>query len=52
MIGNLLDDFKISFSLSERARNFRDRLTNNDPDQRPTAADAIEDDWFNGMELD
>jgi hypothetical protein len=52
MIGNLLDDSRISIQLSESARKFRDRLMNNDPNQRPTAADAIEDDWFKGMEVD
>ena len=52
MIGKLIDDSRIKFSLSERAKNFRDRLMSEDPNKRPTAADAIKDDWFKGMELD
>ena len=52
MIGKLIDDFRIKFALSTRAQNFRDRLMNKDPNQRPTAAYAINDDWFKGMELD
>ncbi len=49
MIGELIDDSRIKFTLSERAQNFRDRLMSEDPNQRPTAANAIKDDWFEGI---
>ncbi|CAB5384955.1 unnamed protein product [Rhizophagus irregularis] len=50
MIGNLLNDLRIlQIQLSARARNFRDRLTQQNHDERPSAADAIDDDWFSDM---
>ncbi|RIA81356.1 hypothetical protein C1645_837138 [Glomus cerebriforme] len=49
LIGNLIDDQRIHIYLSESAKNFRDRLMFQDPNERPTATDAIEDDWFNDM---
>lgn len=50
MIGNLLDDPIINrIQLSESARNFRDRLTQQNHSERPSAADAIDDDWFSDM---
>ena len=48
MIGKLIDDDRINFSLSVRAQNFRDILMSEDPNQRPNAANAINDNWFNG----
>ncbi|CAG8715645.1 13753_t:CDS:2, partial [Rhizophagus irregularis] len=50
MIGNLLNDLRIlQIQLSVRARNFRDRLTQQNHDERPSAADAIDDDRFSDM---
>ena len=49
MIGNLLNDSRIRFQLSESARNFWDKLIQLNPDKRPTAANAIHDDWFDNM---
>ena len=46
MIGNLMDDYRIRFTPSIRAQKFRDRLMSEDPKERPTAAYAINDDWF------
>jgi hypothetical protein len=47
MIGNLLDDSKIRrIRLSKSARNFRDKLTQQNHSERPSAADAIDDVWF------
>ncbi|GBC07678.1 hypothetical protein RclHR1_07610008 [Rhizophagus clarus] len=51
MIGKLMNDHRITFPLSERAREFRNRLLSEDPDRRPTANDALNDDWFEGMEI-
>ena len=48
--GNLLDDRKMRFELSESARNFRDKLIRRNPVERPIAANALEDDWFKKME--
>ena len=41
-----MDNHRIKFTLSERARNFRNRLKSEDSNQRPTAIDALNDDWF------
>jgi len=46
MVGNLLDDSKIRFQLSESAENLCERLMDEVPDRRPTAIDALDDDWF------
>ena len=46
MIGKLIDDDRINFIIPQRAQKFRDRLMSKDPKQRPTAAYAINDDWF------
>ncbi|CAB4396470.1 unnamed protein product [Rhizophagus irregularis] len=50
MIGNLLNDLKIlQIQLSARARNFWDGLIQQNHDERPSAADAIDEDWFSDM---
>ena len=49
MIGNLLNDSRIGIELSKRARNFRDKLTKLNPNERPNAENAIDDDWFKDM---
>ena len=49
MIGNLINNQRMHLDLSETGENFRARLMFQNPDERPTAADAIEDDWFNDM---
>ncbi|PKY55122.1 hypothetical protein RhiirA4_474379 [Rhizophagus irregularis] len=49
MIGNLINNPRIKFGLSETAENFRNGLMFRNPDVRPTAADAIKNDWFNDM---
>lgn len=47
-IGKLMD--RVKCTLSERAQNFRDRLMIEDSNQRPTAIDALNDDWFEEMD--
>ncbi|GES73435.1 kinase-like domain-containing protein [Rhizophagus clarus] len=49
MICNLMNDSRIRFDLSESARNFRDKLTCRNPENRLTAVDALKDEWFNDM---
>ena len=49
---NLLNDCRIGFTLSTSTLNFRDRLMSEDSNQRPTAIDALNDDWFEEMESD
>ena len=48
MVGNLFS--KVTFSLSSFAQNFRDKLMNQNPCDRPTADDALKDDWLKGVE--
>ena len=50
MIGKLMNS--VNFTLSERAQNVRDRLMIGDSNQRPTAIDALNDDWFKEMKSD
>ncbi|GBB94921.1 hypothetical protein RclHR1_02440015 [Rhizophagus clarus] len=49
MICNLMNDSRIRFDLSESARNFRDKLTCRNPENRLTAVDALKDEWFNDI---
>ncbi|CAI2180195.1 3388_t:CDS:2 [Funneliformis geosporum] len=49
MIGNLFDDFRIRIQLTESARIFRDKLICQNPVERPTASDALADNWFKVM---
>jgi hypothetical protein len=41
LVGNLLNTLVTPIDLSEKARQFRDLLTNNDPTQRPSIAQAL-----------
>ena len=50
MIGKLMNS--VNFTLSERAQNVRGRLMIGDSNQRPTAIDALNDDWFKEMKSD
>ncbi|UZO13135.1 uncharacterized protein OCT59_004640 [Rhizophagus irregularis] len=47
MIGKLMNEVK--FTLSEKAKNFRDKLMIKDFNLRLTATDALKDDWIEEM---
>jgi len=46
LIGDLMYDTRIPFNLSDRAENFRNRLTCQNPDKRLSADKALNDNWF------
>ncbi|PKY34786.1 hypothetical protein RhiirB3_532942 [Rhizophagus irregularis] len=47
MIGKLMNEVK--FTLSEKAKNFRDKLMIKDFNLRLTATNALKDDWIEEM---
>ncbi|KAG9305289.1 hypothetical protein G9A89_007784 [Geosiphon pyriformis] len=49
MVGNLFKHTRIynHISLSSSAKQFKEKLMNKNPNSRPTANDALKDEWFN-----
>ncbi|KAG9301033.1 hypothetical protein G9A89_015769 [Geosiphon pyriformis] len=49
MVGNLFKHTRIynHISLSSSAKRFKEKLMNKNPNSRPTANDALKDEWFN-----